>query len=313
MGGEKDDIDDFDVEGLDDGSSYDPTAPAPAAELPDDEVEDAPVAEEAVEEDAPEEAAEEEVEAEEEPTGEDDAEEEADPKSKGIPKYRFDEVNERRKTAEAELEQLRAQLEASKPPEEKEEPFDFNSAEKEYMDLLLDGDVDAALGKRMEIDAAKEARWKYEATQETRQGINAEEEQEELMALGTEAEAMFDVFNPDTQAYDQDKLDKVMVFMAGYEQRGMRRADAFVAALADAVDLFGLQLEDDAPAAKAAPQKKTDPKKAGLREQAHQPVGKDGAGSADAGAVVPNIFDLSDEEIDALPEKALARMRGDYI
>jgi hypothetical protein len=114
-------------------------------------------------------------------------------------------------------------------------------------------------------------------------------------------------------------LNKVLTFMRGYESsENMTRGDAFVAGLADVVELYNLMPpEEDAEAdADAEPKptgkKKVDKKKAKLKEDAHKPVGLDGDSSADAGIVAPNIEDMTDEELDALPEKTLARMRGDF-
>jgi len=321
MGGDLDDIDDFDASGLDDGSvlpeDYDPLNPAPAASQSDEETEEEATDEEAddeVVEDAPDAEAEEEPEAEAEAEESDDEEEPAKP-PKGIPKWRFDEVNESRKAAEEKLARLEAQLEAGKPPEEAEEAYNIRDNEKEYMDLLLDGDTEAALAKREEIDAAKYASWKSETQTATKTELSSEAETQELVAMSKEAEQMFDVFNPDSDNYNQPMLDKVMVFMRGYEGT-MGRGDAFVAALADVVEMYDLMPpeEGDAPAAGTPTGKaKVDPKKAKLKAQAHQPVGNQGGASADTGAVAPSIDDMSDEELDALPEKTLARMRGDIL
>lgn len=318
MGGDIDDIDEFDAAGLDDGSvlpeNYDPLNPAPAASQDDEEPEA-----EAESEEVPEEEVEVEAEAEEEPEAEAESEEEEEEPPakapKGIPKWRFDEVNESRKAAEAELARLQAQVDAGKPPEEAEEVYDIRENEKAYMDLLLDGDTEAALAKREEIDAAKYASWKSETQTATRTELHSDAETSELVAMSKEAEQMFDVFNPDSENYNQPMLDKVMVFMRGYEGN-MSRGDAFVAALADVVEMYDLMPpeEGDAePAPKPTGKVKTDPKKAKLRGQAHQPVGNQGGASADTGAVAPSIEDMSDEELDALPEKTLARMRGDIL
>lgn len=328
LGGEKDEIDDFDPTGLDDGSDFDPNAaPAASPSNEDDNGEDddgEPEVEEGSEEeqtaDDSGESGEEDADVEDEAEGDDDGEssEAAERKAQGIPKHRFDEVNERRKAAEKENERLRAELEASKPPEKKEEPFDFDAAETEYQNLLLDGDTDAALAKRREIRAAEHAAWKAEAKSETRSDLDTEADTQELLSLSREAEEMFDVFNPESDSYNQAILDKVLVIMGGYQVKypDMSRADAFVAGLADVAEMYDLMPPEEGEAdttPKPTGKPKTDPKKAKVRDKAHQPVGNQGGASAEAGAVVPNIENMSDEELDALPEKTLARLRGDFI
>lgn len=333
LGGELDDIDEFDAAGLDDGSvlpdDYDELNPAPAASLDDgdtddkdDSGDDATPADDTTDDDDGSDAEAVDDEAEDSDADSDsadadkaDASDEA-PAPKGIPKHRFDEVNERRKTAEAENDQLRAQIAAGKPPEDEAEAFDFDAAEKEYLDLTLDGDVDEALAKRKEIRAAERAEWTEVTKAETRSDIDLDMENQELLGMSAEAEQMFDVFNPNHEDYNQGMLNKVLTFMRGYETE-MSRADAFVAGIADVVELYDLMPEEasdeaDAPG-KPAPKTKTAKKKAELAAKAHIPVAGEGAGSAAAGAVVPNIEDMSDDELDALPEKTLARMRGDIL
>lgn len=331
LGGDRDEIDDFDPSDLDDGSvlpdDYDPLNPAPAASPSDEDTEDE-VTEDEEDDDAEtdklpaedaEDAEEDADEADADVDSEDEEPADEKPAQKGIPKHRFDEVNERRKAAEARAEQLQAQIDAGKDPEEQEVPYDIRAGEKEYMDLVLDGDVDAALDKREEIDAAKEAKWKSDAKHETKEDIEVSADNTELLALSREAQEMFDVFDPDSENYDQAKLNKVMVFMRGYENSDpdMTRADAFVYALSDVAEMYGLQIPGDDPEPEPEPKKagkKDDSaRKAKLKEKAHTPVSGDGTPSADTGAVVPNIEDMTDEEIDALPPKVLARMRGDII
>ena len=324
MGGEVDDIDDYDPTGLDDGSDLDYVAPEDKDEDKDDE--------ESADEDDDDKST---VEGEESDSDDAEEEEEADDadadvdsededkaaaKPKGIPKHRFDEVNERRKTAEEENTRLKAELAAGKKPESEEEAFDFDAAEKEYLEFTLDGDTDSALAKRKEIRAAEHAEWKAEAKAETKDELSTDAEQTELLDLSKEAEGMFEVFDPDNDKYDQSLLDKVLVFMRGYEATGEldSRGDCFVAALADVVEMYDLMPEDDDAAAdggkpKPTGKKKVDNKKGKIKEQAHQPVGDQGSASADTGAAVPNIADMSDEDFDALPEKTQARLRGDLI
>lgn len=340
-GGDKDDIDDFDPAGLDDGSDPDFIAPDDDDDGGDDkddkdekddvedeadDNEDDSDSPDAADKDGDEgdaDAEDEDTEDADEADPDDDSEDEDDPDPKpapkGIPKHRFDEVNERRKAAEEENTRLKAQIEAGKDPEEEDEPYDIRANEKEYMDLLLDGDTDGALAKREEIDAAKEAKWRSDAKTETKTELSSDAADQELIALSREAESMFDVFNPEHEDFNQGMLNKVLTFMKGYEAEGnITRGDAFVAGLADAVELYDLMPEEegegeDDPKPKPTGKKKVDKKKAALKKKTHQPVGGDGAASADVGAAVPNIDDMTDEEFDALPEKTQARLRGDFI
>lgn len=345
LGGETDDIDDFDPAGLDDGSDLNfvpedkdededadkgsdtegDEAEADKADDADEDEDDASEADDTEsgddEDDTEDDTEDEEVadEADSDDTGEDEGEADPKPAPKGIPKHRFDEVNERRKAAEQELADLKAEQKAA--AEGEEETYDFDVAEKEYIELTLDGDTEGALAKRREIRAAEHAEWKAETKAETRTELDSDAETSELVALSKEAESMFDVFNPDHEDYNQPMLDKVLVYMRGYEQSSdMSRGDCFVAALADVVEQYDLMPpeegdagDDPKPKPKPTGKKKVDKKKSKVKEQAHQPVGDSGSSSADSGAAVPNIEEMTDEEFDALPAKTQARLRGDIL
>jgi hypothetical protein len=330
FGGDVDDIDDYDPTGLDDGSDPDFVAPDDDddGEAKDDDTEDSdadPEGDTDDDADADEKAADgDEVDPEESDAAdadddsedEDEADPEPEPAQKGIPKRRFDEVNEEKKALRVENENLKAQIEAGKPIVKDEPVFDIRAGEKEYMDLLLDGDTESALAKREEIDAAKEAKWKSETRTETKTDIEQDAERDELLSLSQEAQTMFDVFNPDHEDYSQAMLNKVVTFMSGYEATGdMTRGDAFVAGLADVVEMYDL-LPDEEAADTDTPKptgKKKVVDKSKLKAAAHTPVVGEGEGSSERGAVVPNIEEMTDEELDALPEKTLARMRGDFL
>ena len=319
FGGEKDEIDDYDPAGEDDGSVVNP---APATESPKDEDteeevsdESAVEAEESSDDDADEEDADE---ANADDDSEDEGEADSKPAAKGIPKHRFDEVNERRKAAEEELSRLKAERDAGKAPDEGEEPFDFDAAEREYLDLTLDGDTDGALAKRREIRAAEHASWKAEAKSETKEDLNAENLRADLQDMYTQAEDMFDELNPNSEGYRQDLVDRTLVYYKGYMAEGnMTPADAFVAGLADVVELAGLQEmgEEEADTGpKPTGSKKTGGKaKEEAKKKAHVPVAGEGTGANDAGVVAPDVATMTDEEFDALPAAKQARLRGDVL
>ena len=58
---------------------------------------------------------------------------------------------------------------------------------------------------------------------------------------------------------------------------------------------------------------KVDKTKAALKDKAHTPIAGEGASSDSTGAVVPDVYNMSDDELDAIPAKMLARMRGDIV
>ncbi|MFT3815257.1 MAG: hypothetical protein QM740_18070 [Acidovorax sp.] len=92
-----------------------------------------------------------------------DPEEGGEKGGSGIPRARFNEVNERKKALETEVEELRAQLAArdgtaAAPATQQAAPagqaLSIQDAEEQYAQLMLDGDTKAAAALRLQINAA---------------------------------------------------------------------------------------------------------------------------------------------------------------
>ena len=307
-GGDPDDLDNEDVTSLDRGDSLE-TEDAPTDRG--DEVEEAEAEEEAEEE------------AVDDSDGDEEEEEEAespdtDKADRGIPRSRFNEVNERMKRAEALLAAQTSTEEAKEAAAAQK--YDFDSNEKVYMDFMLDGKLDEAAAKRREIREAERAEFKAETKRETLGDVNTAQIQEAVDSLARQAEELYPVLDDSHPDYDAKVVDKVLTFMRGYESTGMTPDNALIAGLADAIYMYDLDGPGDevteSKVTQKAPKKgkpitKIKEKLDIQQKQGKSPVG-DGKGSADAGAVVPDISQMTDEEIDALPAKTLARLRGDF-
>lgn len=236
-----------------------------------------------------------------------------------IPLARFNEVNERMKRAEQRLAELEKQEEAQE--QAAEQKYDFDKAEAEYMELLLDGKLDEAGAKRREIRSAEQEVFKADTKTETIQDFDQQQEMRDLNALSLQAEEMFPVFNENSAEYDPVLANKVVTYMKGYLSEGQTVSDAFVSGLADVIqqyDLDGAQKQTKAESIektkekKGAPIKKTKDKIEAAKKQGQSPVGH-GKGSSDAGVAAPSIEEMSDADLDRLSPDQLARMRGDYV
>ena len=254
----------------------------------------------------------------------------------GIPRWRFNEVNERAKAAEAEI--ARRDKEEKAADDAAEEQFDFDTAEKEYMDLLLDGKTDDALAKRNEIRAAEREQFKTETKTETKNEVNATAVATEINSLATQAEQMYPVFDATHDDFNPTISSKVMTFYQGYVAAGeLAQGDAFVAAVADVIDLYDLDTKygdtsdkntdssdkDDGKSDQEEGKDK-DGKKAGKKRidktkqkidasgNAHTPIADQGKGGDSAGVDTIDLEQMTDEEMDALPEATMKRLRGDF-
>lgn len=127
----------------------------------------------------------------------------------GIPKARFDEVNERRKTAEQELAEANAEIARLKstptqatpaaPAQTKavEPAFDEAAQEQAYMDALLDGDT----AKALQIRTAINANLRQQAAHDV-QASNAQAAQAELLtAASAKAVTDFPYLDTDDGSY----------------------------------------------------------------------------------------------------------------
>lgn len=259
----------------------------------------------------------------------DDEQSDDPPKSdQRVPLSRFNEINERRKAAEKELADLKSQETATE--EAAVDKFDFDTAEQEYMDLLLDGKTAEAGAKRREIRAAEQELYTNAAKTEAVQDVTQQQDLRALNDLSVEAERMYPIFSEGHPDYNPKVAGRVITYMKGYVADGQNASDAFVSGLADVIDQYDLDTkygfteqpsnedteeEQDEPkpkVTKKAPIKKTKEKiKTAKQQQA--PVATAGQGSDEAGAVVPDIENMTDEEYDALPDSTKARMRGDVL
>lgn len=255
---------------------------------------------------------------------EDDAKSDKKKPDNRIPKDRFDEVNARRKKAEDEL----ATLKAEKAAGDKGEDFDFDAAEIEYMDLLLDGKSKEALAVRKSIDAAKEAVWESKQTIKADNTVTEREVKRELDGLVAQYEGEYDVLNKDTDDFSEDVIDDVQSMFRGYLQTrdDLTPGQAFSLAVNNAVRIYGLEKNGEAGDTTKGDEKgkgdkkntrtkdKKDVKgKIKIAKKAPKDLGDAGNAGDSAGDTEIDLDNLTDAEMDALPESTLARLRGDFI
>jgi hypothetical protein len=339
FGGDPEDLDKEDFSAVDRGDDIDPPelmedaeeeqatedekGPTEDESLDDGEVDSDPDSEEVVEDDEGDDGEDDDSDVAESDDGDTRQQKDPDARDQRIPLSRFNEVNERMKQAEQRL----AELERNEVAVEEvvKGTYDFDQAEEEYTELLLNGDTKGAATKRSEIRSAERESFLVEAQQSTQQTITQDAVASELNSLADQAAELYPIFKDTHPDFDADATQKVLTFMRGYMSdtaNPMQASDAFVAALADGISLYDLdstyghnqQESDSAPKdpKKSAPKRKTKEKIDVAAKQARSPAGA-GRASMDAGANVPDVDKMSDAEIEALPAETLARLRGDFM
>ena len=240
-------------------------------------------------------------------------------KPAGIPKSRFNEVNEARKEAEARAEALQRELDALKmqpataapaptPAAPAAPEFDVDAAEQKYIELLMEGETAEATKLRSQIN-------RQLANEAAQQAMAMQREAAARVDLQTVADRAVETWPYLNTPEGADALDLIKASRDANIARGMAPAKA-------------LQLAVDKIAPKFAPEVDlTPPKVDGVKTpvdtrtanaiargakaaDAQAPAVQAGIGNrATAGAV--DVAKLTDEQFDALSETEKAKLRGD--
>ena len=236
----------------------------------------------------------------------------------GIPKARFNEVNDRRKALETENEELRRQLAeraapapaASAAAPAEQQAFDVDAKEQEYAAALIEGDTAKAGKLRREINAHLIS----EAEARTGAMVEARTQQqllkEEVVATLKEHPWLND-------ADGVDALDLIVAKRDAEIARGKAPHLALREAVAKIAPRFTPVIGKAPPVgvAQAAQAQDTRPAKAnerGAADSLRQPAPIGGAGiGGRAGGAQPDVESMTDEQFAALPEAEKSRMRGD--
>lgn len=227
-----------------------------------------------------------------------------------IPKPRFDEVNERRKVAEARVAELEKQI--AKPVVEVA-AYDFDAQEDKYIELLLDGKTKEARAVRTEIRAAERAEFDRLATTKATETNRALSVEDRLGVISAKAEEDFPQFNPESEVFSEDLLDDVKIIYAGHLQSGKfaDAADAFQAAIDKATKLHGVATVE--PAAGTKIPARTAQKRVDAITSQPPLIAKVGHQSGQHGDLNVDVHAMTEADFARLPEATKRRLRGDDL
>ena len=282
------------------------------------------VAEEQVEETTTEATEEQPVEASEDPVPTDDEqpveaveedEQVEEPKAPMVPKSRLDEVLAKNKEMQKRLQDME-----EKPAEDAAPEYDFVSKEKEYQDLVLEGETDKAALLRNEIRTAEREQVMSEMQNKMGQTVQQDRELHELNQKATEIMEVFPIFDEKSKSYDEKLTNEVMELRDAFIYQGYGAADSL--AKATEVTLLSKKPEllqgdsseavDPAPKLTQAVQEKKAKATVKKKVEASQSQPPQMKGESTQNKKVVDINTLSDDEFGALPEETLRRMRGDF-
>tara|TARA_X000000368_G_C23029166_1_gene711642 strand:+ start:888 stop:1937 length:1050 start_codon:yes stop_codon:yes gene_type:complete len=282
------------------------------------------IAEEQVEETTTEATEEQPAEASEDPVPTDDEqpveaveedEQVEEPKAPMVPKSRLDEVLAKNKEMQKRLQDME-----EKPAEDAVPEYDFVTKEKDYQDLVLEGETEKAALLRNEIRTAEREQVMSEMQSKMGQTVQQDRELHELNQKATEIMEVFPVFNEKSKSYDEKLTNEVMELRDAFIYQGYGAADSL--AKATEVTLLSKKPEllqgdsseasDPAPKLSQAVQEKKAKANVSKKVQASQSQPPQMKGEATQNKKVVDINVMSDDEFGALPEETLRRMRGDF-
>ena len=234
-----------------------------------------------------------------------------------IPKARFDEVNLKRKAAEARLKQLEDELNRLKTPQDPAATFDFDAKEEAYMAAVVDGEFAKAKAIRAEIRQAEQAALRAEAARVKTEAVTQTQVELDFKSTVAELETKYPVFNSRAETFDEDATNEVLELHQVYMQMGKYPSPSdSLRAAADLIALkYGVSPSSTAAVADLAPSAPNQKQLAAAKRKAEiaaaQPaIPQSGAPGVPAG---PSVTTMSEDEFDALPESKKAELRGDVM
>jgi hypothetical protein len=227
------------------------------------------------------------------PEGTDEAGiDEKTPKEPMIPKSRLDQVLQKQKALETQLQ------EAQNPaPEaiEKAPEYDFDVKEQEYQTLVLEGDQDKATKLRAEIREAEKQQMMFEMQSRMGHTVKRSQEEADLLAKAAEVEAKYPALDQNSATFDEPKAKEVLEL----------RDEAVNLIMPSPVDEKTL----DPVEQKVVEKKKVANVNKKIAAAESQPPAMKGKNKTEKKV---DINTLSIDEFDALPAETLKRMRGDF-
>ena len=248
--------------------------------------------------------------------GSDEGEDSGKPGS-GIPRARFNEVNDKRKALESEVEALRAQLAAANggggapaaaaPAVPAPAPVDVDALEEQYTQALLDGDSKAAVALRKQINLHIKDAAMQEFEQVTQQQQAAVKSQDVV----TNALATYPWLEQEEGA---EALELIEASVLAKTAKGVPRHVALAQAIASIAPRFAPEGAPSRDLPGKAALADTRLKAADERGAAHsllQPAAvQAGMGNRAVAPKIDGTTKLTDEQIDGLSKSDLDKVLG---
>ena len=239
-----------------------------------------------------------------------------------VPKARLDQALTKQKELQRKIDEYTQKEAEVAEPDSK---FDFNQAETQYQEALLDGKQEDAAKLRNEIRSAERELLRHEMREEMSHEIGANKELASIQETAAELEAEYTVFDQNHEDFNAEYAQEVVAIRDGLMSHDMAGPEALKKAalmVVQTYDLKGVTPAEPALAEKKVSKADTVDEVARKRKQVSQklkaaeaqPPELPGESSAQHGEKsVEDLHSMSEDEFNALPEATIARLRGDFI
>jgi hypothetical protein len=239
-----------------------------------------------------------------------------EPTAHMIPKQRYDSAQRRAREAEKKVKQYEAQQAAQIATEQvtsqSAEKLDtrLEEIDRDIEQARLDGDVDKVVSlQKTARDVEKEIYQSLAETAASNAG-NAAQESVKLDSLIDTLETQYDILNPDSENFDEDKINEILDMQGAFVKNG----DTPSAAMLKAV---GYIMPEERITDEVANKRRTNVAKNLKAANAQAPGSNETGMNSDSGGPTSDknldVSEMSQEEFDALPPETIKRLRGDSV
>lgn len=266
----------------------------------------------------------------------DDDEEEEDDDNRGnkIPRARLnqvlrqrDEERELRREQSARMEWLEKQLESliqketrqAAPKEPEPDPYDFDSAEEQYIELILQGETKQATALRKEINKARDVEYdrqvkaaKEAAAEDAVNKAESSRDEERFQMLLEDITEEYAFLDDQSDDYNEKAVRMANNLMASYIQDGKSKSMALKMAVEDILPYFEKpKQEEETP---KPSKRKTEARRKAAKASSQQPPSSKGVkGKKQRDFDAGDIERMSEKQFKELTAREKAKLRGDIL
>lgn len=277
----------------------------------------------------------EEDEEDEEDDEEDEVADDDDDRGNRIPRGRLnkvlrqrDEERELRQEQAARMEWLEKQLESmiqgqtvkkeADTPEP--DPYDFDSAEEQYIEHILAGETKEAIALRKQITEARNTEYQQQvkvakeaAAEEAFSKAESTRDEERFQMLLEDITEEYSFFDDDSDDYNEKAVRMANNLMATYLHDGKSKSMALKLAVEDIIPYFETR-EDEKPVKRKAVKRKTQARRKAAKASNQQPPATRGVrGKREKGFDAADIANMPEKEFAKLTAREKAKARGDLL